>query len=411
MKSDLDSLMRARGLDALIVFGGEDYTAVIDYLANGAHVTNIVIVKKQDQDPLLIVSGMETEEAAKSGYPVKSMAELGYFDLMNEHADDADLARVKFYGNCLAAAGATEGTVGWYGALPANESVVYFARISAEFPQYQFKGETGRTIFDEAFLTKDNDELERIRSVAVRTNEVLQATWDFIASHQADEEGIVRNTDGEALTIGAVKQFVRRALNDRQLEDCGMIFAQGRDAGFPHSRGEAGQALRVGQSIVFDLFPRERGGGYFHDVTRTWCIGHAPEEVQQAYDEVMTAFDMALEDFGIGKPTHLMQEKVQDYFERNGHATRRSDSAATNGYVHSLGHGVGLNIHERPSISHIRKDDVWQVGNVVTIEPGLYYPEKGFGVRVEDLLIVNEQGELLSLTTFRKDLVLPLQNT
>jgi Xaa-Pro aminopeptidase len=187
-----------------------------------------------------------------------------------------------------------------------------------------------------------------------------------------------------------------------------MIFAQGRDAGFPHSRGEEDMALRLGQSIVFDLFPRELGGGYHHDMTRTWCIGYAPAEVQQAYDDVMQAFDIGLENFGVGKPTYTMQEAVLDFFESKGHPTQRTNSASQDGYVHSLGHGVGLLIHERPSISHLRRDDIWQVGNAVTIEPGLYYPDRGYGVRVEDMLIITEQGELLSLTPFRKDLVLPL---
>ena len=79
------------------------------------------------------------------------------------------------------------------------------------------------------------------------------------------------------------------------------------------------------------------------------------------------------------------------------------------GYVHSLGHGVGIDIHERPSISHLRRDDICQIGNVLTIEPGLYSPERGFGVRIEDLFVVDDKGELVSLTPFHKDLVIPLK--
>ncbi|MCL4255360.1 MAG: M24 family metallopeptidase, partial [Anaerolineae bacterium] len=105
---------------------------------------------------------------------------------------------------------------------------------------------------------------------------------------------------------------------------------------------------------------------------------------------------------------HLMQETVQDYFEGLGHPTLRNNPNTQNGYTHSLGHGMGLNIHERPRISHTSKEDVFMVGNVVTIEPGLYYPEKDMGIRVEDSFYVTETGELLSLTSFRKDLVLPI---
>ncbi|MEO1162739.1 MAG: M24 family metallopeptidase [Chloroflexota bacterium] len=407
MKSDIDALMRARELDAILIAGGEGYSEVRDYMSNGAHITGGYIVKKLGAEPMLFVSGMETEEAKKSGYLVKGWNELGFFDLLKEHAPEK--ATVMFWGKCLAAAGVESGKVGLYGRGDLNTYVELFSLANEHFDNLTFVGETRRSLFDEAFLTKDDAEMERIKSVAQRTNEVMEATWNYIASHSANDDETVVDADGNPLTIGMVKRFVRVQLMERGLEDTGMIFAQGRDAGFPHSRGEAEEALQLGKSIVFDLFPRELGGGYHHDMTRTWCIGYAPDEVQQAYDEVMIAFDKSLEDFGIGKSTHTMQEVVLDYFESNGHATSRSDSSANNGYVHSLGHGVGLLIHERPSISHLRKDDVWQVGNVVTIEPGLYYPEKGYGIRVEDLFIIIENGELISLTPFKKDLVLPLE--
>lgn len=407
MKSDIDALMKARELDAILIAGGEGYSEVRDYMSNGAHITGGYIIKKTNHDPLLVVSGMETEEAKKSGYEVKGWNELGFYELFKDN--DPEKATILFWGNCLSAAGVESGRIGLYGRGDINTYVALFGLANEHYENYEFVGETGRTLFDEAFLTKDAQEIERIKSVAQHTNDVMQATWDYIASHTATADESLMDDDGVPLTIGAVKSFVRMALMERGLEDTGMIFAQGRDAGFPHSRGEADEEVQLGKSIVFDLFPRELGGGYHHDMTRTWCIGYAPPEVQTAYDEVMTAFDKSLEDFAVGKGTHTMQESVLDYFESKGHPTNRSDSSANEGYVHSLGHGVGLNIHERPSISHIRKDDTWQIGNVVTIEPGLYYPDKGFGIRVEDLFIITENGELISLTPFKKDLVLPLK--
>ena len=77
--------------------------------------------------------------------------------------------------------------------------------------------------------------------------------------------------------------------------------------------------------------------------------------------------------------------------------------------MHSLGHGAGLNIHERPSISHLSKEDIFQKGNFITIEPGLYYPDRGFGVRIEDSFIIDDSGALISVTPFHKELVLPLK--
>jgi Xaa-Pro aminopeptidase len=171
------------------------------------------------------------------------------------------------------------------------------------------------------------------------------------------------------------------------------------------------QPLRLGQSIVFDLFPREIGGGYHHDVTRTWCIGFAPPEVQATYDTVMRAFEIAVAAYEeSGQPAYILQEAVLDFYESQGHPTQRSQPNTMQGYVHGLGHGVGLQIHERPSMSHLLRNDVLQAGNVLTIEPGLYYPDAGYGVRVEDMVYIDKQGAIVTLTDFRKDLVLPLNS-
>lgn len=167
--------------------------------------------------------------------------------------------------------------------------------------------------------------------------------------------------------------------------------------------------LKLGETIVFDLFPFEAGGGYYHDMTRTWCIGYAPDEVREVYEQVMTAFDIAFEVYGLGKPTHFMQEAVLDYFESRGFPTLRSHPGTQEGYVHGLGHHIGLDVHEHPYFHHYMKDYPFQVGNVITIEPGLYSPQKGYGVRVEDTCYVDERGQLISLTNVPKDLVLPLR--
>lgn len=407
MKSDLDRLMADRALDAIIVAGGEGYSVVRDYLSNGADITGGYILKKRGDDPILVVNGMEIEEAQKSGLTAYTYNELDYMKLVEE-LEDMEKAQLAFWGKMLEKIDIAEGKVGIYGRGDINVYIELVESLREALPQYEFVGEKGTTLFDEAFITKDADEIERIKSIAQRTVKVYEATWDFIAGHQL-VDGIVMNAEGKSLTIGDVKRFVRRELLDHDLEDTGMIFAQGRDAGYPHSRGEADMPLQAGQSIVFDLFPREIGGGYHHDSTRTWCIGYAPPQVQKAYDAVIESINIAEEMFAVGKPTHLMQEAVQDYLEGLGHPTARSEPGTMVGYVHSLGHGVGLNIHERPSISHLRKNDTFQVGNCLTIEPGLYYPDDGYGVRVEDLYIVSETGELVSLTTFRRDLVIPIE--
>ncbi len=101
------------------------------------------------------------------------------------------------------------------------------------------------------------------------------------------------------------------------------------------------------------------------------------------------------------------QELTCDIFEEQGHKTLRSHPGTQEGYVHSLGHGLGLQIHSRPRLSAVSTDTI-QPGQVLTVEPGLYYPERGFGVRVEDTVVVEADGAIRSLTPFPKDLVIPV---
>ncbi|MBK8023240.1 MAG: aminopeptidase P family protein [Chloroflexi bacterium] len=407
MRSEFDALMEKRGLDAFIVMGDEGENPALYYLSNGAHLSRGYALKRRGGDLLLVVNAMEIEEAARSGAAVITDFSLGYAQFLEEARGDQLKATTRLIEKMLAHIGLASGCVGLYGRGAINTFIDVYQALVEALPAYQFVGETGLTLFDEVSVTKDADELVRIRSVAARTSEVLRETWDFIAGHRLDGDVVV-NASGAPLTIGDVKRFVRMQLFDRELEDTDMIFAQGRDGGFPHSRGEAAQSLRAGQTIVFDLFPRELGGGYHHDCTRTWSIGYATPEVQQAYDQVIDAYDIAVDTFRVNMPAKSLQEAVQSYFEECGHPTTRSHPGTMTGYVHSLGHGVGIRIHERPGLGHLSSDTL-QPGSVVSIEPGLYYPERGFGVRIEDLVYVAPDGQLVNLTDFHKELVLPLR--
>lgn len=409
MKSELDRLMAARNLEALVVVSDHDFCAPRDYLTNGARVTGGLVLKKRGAAPIMIVNSMEIEEAKASGLDVYSYYDLGYAEILEALEGDRSRAMLHLWQRALEHEAVPAGRVGIYGSGAANEHIELARELNEAVEVYEFVGERGTTLFDEAAITKDADEIERIKTVAYGTNAAIRVVWDYIASHRAQGDTVV-NAEGVPLTIGEVKRFIRRALLDHDLEDTGMIFAQGRDAGFPHSRGQDSAPLKTGKAIVFDLFPRELGGGYHHDMTRTWCIDYAPPAVQQAYDEVMEAFTLSLDTYAEpGQPAHTLQDAVLDYLEGKGHPTQRSHPGTLDGYVHSLGHGVGLNIHEAPAMSHLRKEDILQAGNVITIEPGVYYPDRGFGVRVEDMLYIDADGALVTLTDFPKDLILPLK--
>ena len=168
--------------------------------------------------------------------------------------------------------------------------------------------------------------------------------------------------------------------------------------------------LRVGETIVFDYFPCEYGGGYFYDFTRTWCIGHASPRIEQLYKEVITAYDMSLSNLHVGQHCSTSQKLVNDYLENQGHHTTRSHPGTNRGYVHTLGHGIGLSVHEHPRLSETASEkDIIQAGMALTIEPGLYYPEHNIGIRVENYVWLNPAtGYPEPIGTFDRELVIPI---
>lgn len=405
MKTDLDSLMQQRGFDALVVMGPAPENHPLRYITNGAKVSEGIVIMRRGGASVLLCGPMEREEAAKSGLPTATFADFDLYKLVKETGSYFE-ARLRMIAAAFARYGVS-GTVSFYGLGDPGQSYMTLKRLSEMLPDLTITGETETTIFDEAYTTKDTSEMAAIKSVAERTNQVMAETLAFLQEHSARDGHLVK-PNSKPLTIGDVKRHVRRRLLEYELETEGdMIFAIGHDAGVPHSRGETDDQLALGQSIIFDLSPRELGGGYFHDMTRTWCLGFAPPEVQKAYEQVMEAFNLTISTLAVGERCSSYQEAVCDLFERYGHKTIRSDPNTETGYVHSLGHGLGLQIHARPRFSSV-STDVIQPGQVFTVEPGLYYPEQGYGVRVEDTLYVDEKGTIHSLTTFQKDLVIPV---
>jgi Xaa-Pro aminopeptidase len=144
-------------------------------------------------------------------------------------------------------------------------------------------------------------------------------------------------------------------------------------------------------------------------MTRTFAIGYATEELRKAYEDVKGAFEKVLSELEAGAPTKAYQDMVCQYFETRGHPTIGSKYPIEEGYIHSLGHGIGLEIHEDFGFPSLRdRGDVMVPGAVFTIEPGLYYPERGYGVRIEDTYYCTPDGQFESLTPFPKELVIPI---
>ncbi|MEK7683822.1 MAG: Xaa-Pro peptidase family protein [Verrucomicrobiota bacterium] len=174
------------------------------------------------------------------------------------------------------------------------------------------------------------------------------------------------------------------------------IIAGGKQGCDPHEQGHG--PLHANQPIILDVFPRSQKTGYFGDITRTVVKGRASEAVRKLYHTVVRAQDIAFEQMRPKKPGGEIHRAVTQFFEKAGYKTGKRNGRME-GFFHSTGHGLGLEIHEAPKLS-ATSSDVLKAGHVITVEPGLYYPELG-GVRIEDVALITNRSTR-NLTKFEK---------
>jgi Xaa-Pro aminopeptidase len=408
MKQDLDYLMEARGLDAALVAGATHDNPAMYYMTNGAEVSGGYVLKKRGEEPVLLCSPIEREGAAASGLAVVNMGKYDYVTILRETGGQL-AATVELYRRVFADLNVS-GKVGFYGMGDRGRAWVLLKTLDAQLADIEVYGDFDVTLIDEARATKDEAEAERIREIGRRTCAIVERTVEFLKSHQVKDKALVQ-ADSTPLTIGRVHEEINRFIAEERLEDPQhFIFAIGRDAGIPHSKGIPEDVVTLGKPIVFDIFPCEAGGGYFFDMTRTFCLGYASPEIEKAYQDVYDCIEKLIGAFEAGTEARFYQQMTCEFFESRGHPTVATDTKTEEGYVHSIGHGLGLAVHEEPRFSDVPSNtDVLRPGHVFTVEPGLYYPERGYGIRIEDVIWIDAGGAVHNLTDFSKELVIEIE--
>lgn len=246
--------------------------------------------------------------------------------------------------------------------------------------------------------TKTDEEIEHIRE-AQKTNEIAMARAEGLLDAADEYDGLLV-FDGEPLTSERVTQEIEIELLRHGYALDETIVACGTDAADPHDRGSG--ALEANESIIIDIFPRSKETGYYADMTRTFCVGEPSDTLVEWYDLTLEAQEAALAAIEPGISGSVVHDAVCDVYEDAGLPTLRSDETAETGFIHTTGHGVGLDIHEYPRVS--TEENELEPGHVITIEPGLYDPAVG-GVRIEDLVVVTDDG-YENLTDYDKEFVL-----
>jgi Xaa-Pro aminopeptidase len=412
MKSDIDTLMEKKHLDTILVLGNAENNPPLYYLTGGGHVSGAALIKKRGEEAVLYCNEMEREEAAKSGLKIHFYSEYPWQELLKEANGNWVLMQALQLQRIFKAHD-IKGRVGIYGHTDISNIFALLNHFQNLEPGIEFIGESREdSLFNQAMETKSEEEVARIRDMGERTTEVVRLTAEYLTSRDVRDDEVLLKEEGTPLAIGDVKRKINLWLAERDaVPSEGYIFAIGRDAGIPHSQGNPEDLLRLGQTIVFDIYPQERGGGYFYDFTRTWSLGYATPEAQELYDQVQEVYNKVVENMDLNASFKEYQRMTCEFFESKGHKSPLNTAAPQDGYVHSLGHGVGINIHERP-FSGFQVGDEHRLapGVVITLEPGLYYPEKGMGFRIEDTYWVRPDGKMEILAEYPYDFVLEMRN-
>jgi Xaa-Pro aminopeptidase len=331
-----------------------------------------------DRKDMLIVSQMEYERARKESIvkEIRSSLDYGY-----------DLKMEELIGKILQKEG-----------INAIEVPGYFPLYTAE--ELRKRGIEVVPV-EEVIMTKEREikseqEISYMLKAQRACENVMALALTVIKNATVNGNFLLEKE--EILTSERVKAYIEHALIDAGCSFDGgePIVACGKKAADPHFSGSG--PLLVNEPIIIDIFPRLLVERYCADMTRTVVKGEPIKEIKEMYKAVLEAQNAALALVKEGVACKDVHNRVCDIFEEQGYETIRK--GGKKGFLHSTGHGVGLNVHENPKVGE--NEYVLRKGNVITIEPGLYEPEVG-GVRLEDMVLVLKNG-CENLTRFEKKL-------
>ena len=379
----------------LLVIGAPERDADAYHLA-GFLAPDAVICLRVAGKRYLAVSSLEYGRAAKEA-PVDellSYEELGIFRLARELKSGAK-AYAAAVANLLEKLGASNSPV----LVPAHFGVAFADELRARGVTLAPDGK----LFESLRRAKTEEEISHIAKTQDAVEAACAHAVEVLKEAEVADDGILK-WRGETLTSELLRAEIDMELLRRGCAAEGTIAAGGPQGADPHERGHG--PLKAGESIIVDIFPMDLSTRYHSDMTRTFVKGEPNEGLQKMYDAVLASQEAALSTIRAGVNGRDVHRKVSDILHEAGYKTSVHDQEEgkplTEGFFHGTGHGVGLEIHEAPRVS--LADEELIPGDVVSVEPGVYDPKVG-GVRIEDLVVVTEEG-CRNLTKFPKEFVL-----
>ncbi|KQC07483.1 MAG: peptidase M24 [Methanolinea sp. SDB] len=371
-----DAVLEKDGADSFVMFGSSDI-ADMRYITGFTTTDQIAYIRKRGERGVIIVSQMELSRALlESTCSVMTRAEAGLLDILKTEKD-----RWKALAAMIAGlSGSAVLVPAWFPIILARELERYGSVI------------VDRGTIEGMKAKKTHREIEYIKKVQAVTESAMDRAITLIRNSKA-RDGVLYQ-DNSPLTSENVRAAIHFTLLESGCIPSDTIVSCGNESGMPHARGSG--PLREDEPIVIDIFPRDEHTGYYSDMSRTVCKGEPSREIIEMYSAVLEAQDLASHTIRAGVTGADVYQAVVDLFSEKGYPTGNT------GFVHNLGHGVGLDVHELPSVGPGGGE--LSVGNIITNEPGLYFPDLG-GIRLEDIGAVTRTG-FDCFTHFPKELIL-----
>ena len=383
MREDLDSILADNNVEALLLCADSYRDANMYYLTKFLAPDPFIFFKKVDAEPLIIVNQMEFPRAQKQSIvkAVKSYTDYNYLRVLKT-AKNPQLGEMKFIAEVVKKEVDAETKI----CVPPNFPVIVADVLRGEGliinPMFG--------IVEKARETKDRKEIEEIKTVQAFNEKITSQAIELIADSDVGSNRTLQ-LKGETLTVGGLKSFFGTKLLEKGcLAEEDIIVACGTKSSDPHYTGDPEDKLKADQPIILDVYPRSIQKRYWTDMTRTVVKGKAPDKLKQMFDAVFEAKNASLDAIQAGALGSQVYDVCCDILEKAGYETTRGGKNVTAGMTHSLGHGVGLQIHESPRMNELSTFPLKEY-NVVTVEPGLYDPQIG-GVRLEDIIEVTKSG-------------------
>ena len=386
LRSDVDPILSEKGADALLLFSESLHDSNMYYMTGFLAPDPFLLIKKVGNPPMLLVNSMEYQRAKQQAWAkdVHSYAEYDYFNIAKS-AKDPQLAGLKFIASVLKKEVGEKPLV----AVPQTFPALLFDFLRNE----GLNVKPFSNLIEKARETKEPDEIKEITNVQRIMEKVVSKIIDTIANSRTEPNGALTykaNGRKETLTSGKVKAMMGHAFLDNGIVNEDPIVACGPKSALPHYSGEADDKFKANQPIIFDIFPQGIRKRYFTDMTRTVVKGKAPKQIKKMFDAVQQAHDACIDAIHAGVVGSDVYNLCCDVLEKAGYESTRGGKQTEKGFIHGLGHGVGLAVHEGPGMGELSKFPVSEHA-VVTVEPGLYDPKIG-GVRIEDIVEVTKKG-------------------